>query len=69
MNPFQSDNIWKRRPGRARRKQHPLHTAAGVAKQVNSSSLWLGGGVVLLALYLAAVRAGTVALDAEAPSC
>ena len=26
----------------------------------------LGGGVVLLALYLAAVRAGTVALDASA---
>ena len=33
---------------------------------MNSSSLWLGGGVVLLALYLAAVRAGTVALDASA---
>ena len=33
---------------------------------MNSSSLWLGGGVVLLALYLAAVRASTVALDASA---
>ena len=59
MNPFQSDNIWKKKARQGKAQQE-------WQKQVNSSSLWLGGGVVLLALYLAAVRAGTVALDASA---
>lgn len=66
MNPFQSDNIWKKKARQGKAQQHPLTPQQEWQKQVNSSSLWLGGGVVLLALYLAAVRAGTVALDASA---
>lgn len=66
MNPFQSDNIWKKKARQGKTQQHPLTPQQEWQKQVNSSSLWLGGGVVLLALYLAAVRAGTVALDASA---
>ena len=66
MNPFQSDNIWKKKARQGKAQQHPLTPRQEWQKQVNSSSLWLGGGVVLLALYLAAVRAGTVALDASA---
>ena len=66
MNPFQSDNIWKKKARQGKAQQHPLTPQREWQKQVNSSSLWLGGGVVLLALYLAAVRAGTVALDASA---
>lgn len=65
MNPFQSDNIWKKKARQGKAQQHPLTPQQEWQKQVNSSSLWLGGGVVLLALYLAAVRAGTVALDAS----
>ena len=65
MNPFQSDNIWKKKARQGKAQQHPLTPRQEWQKQVNSSSLWLGGGVVLLALYLAAVRAGTVALDGE----
>lgn len=60
MNPFQSDNIWKKKARQGKAQQQEWQ------KQVNSSNLWLGGGVVLLALYLAAVRSGTVALDASA---
>ena len=66
MNPFQSDNIWKKKARQGKAQQHPLTPRQEWQKQVNSSSLWLGGGVVLLALYLAAVRTGTVALDASA---
>ena len=66
MNPFQSDNIWKKKARQGKAQQHALTPRQEWQKQVNSSSLWLGGGVVLLALYLAAVRAGTVALDASA---
>ena len=66
MNPFQSDNIWKKKARQGKAQQHPLTPQQEWRKQVNSSSLWLGGGVVLLALYLAAVRTGTVALDASA---
>ena len=64
MNPFQSDNIWKKKARQGKAQQHPLTPRQEWQKQVNSSSLWLGGGVVLLALYLAAVRAGTVAWSA-----
>ena len=60
MNPFQSDNIWKKKARQGKAQQHPLTPRQEWQKQVNSSSLWL------LALYLAAVRAGTVALDASA---
>ena len=75
MNPFQSDNIWKKKARQGKAQQHPLTPQQEWQKQVNSSSpqksdpcapVRLGGGVVLLALYLAAVRAGTVALDASA---
>ena len=66
MNPFQSDNIWKKKARQGKAQQHPLTPRQEWQKQVNSSSLWLGGGVVLLALYLAAVRAGTGELDASA---
>ena len=67
MNPFQSDNIWKKKARQGKAQQHPLTPRQEWQKQVNSSSLWLGGGVVLLALYLAAVRAGTVALPTAPP--
>ena len=66
MNPFQSDNIWKKKARQGKAQQHPLTAQQEWQKQVNSSSLWLGGGVVLLALYLAAIRTGAVALDASA---
>lgn len=66
MNPFQSDNIWKKKARQGRRSSIRSRRSMEWQKQVSSSSLWLGGGVVLLALYLAAVRAGTVALDASA---
>ena len=59
MNPFQSDNIWKKKARQGKAQQHPLTPQQEWQKQVNSSNLWLGGGVVLLALYLAAVRPGT----------
>ena len=49
MNPFQSDNIWKKKARRGKTQQHPLTPQQEWQKQVNSSSLWLGGGVVLLA--------------------
>ena len=66
MNPFQSDNIWKKKARQGKAQQHPLTPQQEWQKQVSSSSLWLGGGVVLLALYLAAIRTGTMALDASA---
>ena len=66
MNPFQSDNIWKKKARQGKAQQHPLTARQEWQKQVNSSSLWLGGGVVLLALYLAAIRTSAVALDASA---
>lgn len=66
MNPFQSDNIWKKKARQGKAQQNPLTPQQEWQKQVNSSSLWLGGGVVLLALYLGAVRTGAVALDASA---
>ena len=50
MNPFQSDNIWKKKARQGNAQQHPLTARQEWQKQVNSSSLWLGGGVVLLAL-------------------
>ena len=65
MNPFQSDNIWKKKARQGKAQQHPL-TPRQEGQKTGNSCLWLGGGVVLLALYLAAVRAGTVALDASA---
>lgn len=49
MNPFQSDNIWKKKARQGKTQQHPLTPQQEWQKQVNSSSLWLGGGVVLLA--------------------
>ena len=66
MNPFQSDNIWKKKARQGKAQQNPLTPQQEWQKQVNSSSLWLGGGVVLLALYLGAIRTGAVALDASA---
>ena len=65
MNPFQSDNIWKKKARQGKAQQHPLTPQQEWRRQVNSSSLWLAGGVVLLALYLAAIRSGAVALDAS----
>lgn len=66
MNPFQSDNIWKKKARQGKAQQNPLTPQQEWQKQVSSSSLWLGGGVVLLALYLGAIRTGAVALDASA---
>lgn len=64
MNPFQSDNIWKKQARQGKKK--PLSPEEEWQKQFNSNSLWLLGGVVLLALYLGAIRAGTIALDGSA---
>ena len=50
MNPFQSDNIWKKKARQGKAQQHPLTPQQEWQKQVNSSSLWLGGGVVLLTI-------------------
>ena len=50
MNPYLSDNIWKKKARQGKAQQHPLTPRQEWQKQVNSSSLWLGGGVVLLAL-------------------
>ena len=61
MNPFQSDNIWKKQARQGQKK--PLTPEEEWRKQFNSNSLWLLGGVVLLALYLGAIRAGSIALD------
>ena len=44
MNPFQSDNIWKKKARQGKAQQHPLTPRQEWQKQVNSSSLWLGGG-------------------------
>ena len=66
MNPFQSDNIWKKKARQGKAQQNPLTPQQEWQKQVTSSSLWLGGGVVLLALYLGAIRSGTIVLDASA---
>lgn len=66
MNPFQSDNIWKKKARQGKTQQHPLTAQREWQKQVSSSSLWLGGGMILLALYLVAIRTGTVVPDASA---
>ena len=42
MNPFQSDNIWKKKARQGKAQQHPLTPQQEWQKQVNSSSLWLG---------------------------
>lgn len=68
MNPFQSDNIWKKKARQGKARQHPLTPRQEWQKQVNSSSLWLGGGVVLLALY-AALSAPAPWRWTQAPSC
>ena len=44
MNPFQSDNIWKKKARQGKVQQHPLTPQQEWQKQVSSSSLWLGGG-------------------------
>ena len=41
MNPFQSDNIWKKKARQGKAQQHPLTPRQEWQKQVNSSSLWL----------------------------
>ena len=51
MNPFQSDNIWKKKARQGKAQQHPLTPQQEWQKQVNSSSLWLGGGVVLHCIW------------------
>ena len=61
MNPFQSDNIWKKQARQGQKK--PLTPEEEWKKQFNSNSLWLLGGVVLLALYLGAIRAGSIVPD------
>ena len=39
MNPFQSDNIWKKKARQGKAQQHPLTPQQEWQKQVNSSSL------------------------------
>ena len=38
MNPFQSDNIWKKKARQGKAQQHPLTPRQEWQKQVNSSS-------------------------------
>lgn len=65
MNPFQSNNIWKRAARACRRAEHPDTPEQARRKQLTSTSLWLIGGVVVLALLLTALRSGALAPSLE----
>lgn len=65
MHPFQSNNIWKRAARQRKRAEHPETPEQSRRKQTISTALWLTGGVVILALLLAAIRSGTLPLNAE----
>lgn len=65
MNIFQSSNIWKRAARERRRAEHPDTPEQAHRRQMNSTALWLIGGIVVLALFGAAIRSGTLALNLE----
>lgn len=65
MNIFQSDNIWKRAARERKRAEHPDTPEEARRRQLTSTALWLIGGVVVLVLFLAAIRSGTLALNLE----
>lgn len=65
MNIFQSNNIWKRAARERRRAEHPYTPEEARRKQLSSTALWLIGGVVVLALFLAAIRSGVLAPNLE----
>ena len=64
MNPFQSDNIWKKKALQGKAQQHPLTPQQEWQKQVNSSSLWLGGGET--AVYQCALQGSYVGTQKRA---
>lgn len=65
MNPFQSNNIWKRMAREKRKAEHPDAPEELRRKQHTSTLLWFLGGAVLLVLFLAGIQAGVLALNVE----
>lgn len=65
MNPFQSNNIWKRAAREGKRAEHPDTPEQTRRKQRKSTALWLTGGVVILVLFLSAIQAGALPLNLE----
>lgn len=64
MGLFQSDNYWKKKARSAKLQQSaPLDPEAAWRKAVTSSTLWLVGGIALIAFYLSGARAGVVTID------
>ena len=63
MGLFQSDNYWKKKARSAKLQSAPMEPEAAWRKAVTSSTLWLVGGIVLIAFYLSGARAGVVTID------
>lgn len=63
MGLFQSDNYWKKKARSAKLQSAPLDPEAAWRKAVTSSTLWLVGGIALIAFYLSGARAGVVTID------
>ena len=58
MHLFQSDNIWKRQARARRQAEHPPTPYEAWRSKLCSDSVWLAGGVLVLALYLQAITTG-----------
>lgn len=65
MNPFQSNNIWKRAARKKKLSEHPETPEQTWRRQVVSTALWLTGGVAVLSLFMAALRSGALPLNVE----
>ena len=65
MNPFQSSNIWKRAAREKRQAEQPKTPEQIWRGELISTSLWLTGGVAVLALLAAAVRSSILLLNGE----
>lgn len=60
MNPFQSDNIWKRQARAKKLAANPRTPYEEWRSKMASDGLWLAGGLILLVLYGQAMRAGVM---------
>ncbi|NBI66246.1 hypothetical protein D1646_05335 [Pseudoflavonifractor sp. 60] len=65
MNPFQSNNIWKRAAREKKKAENP-DTAEQIQRKLrNSTALWLVGGVVIFVLLLTGLQWGVLPLNVE----
>lgn len=65
MNPFQSNNIWKRMAREKKKAEHPDTPEQSRRRQQRGTLLWLTGGIVMLALFSAGIYAGALPLNVE----